>query len=345
MPYNSKIHFIKQVIPKILSLFLVGILFYPIIPLFLSIFTPTSKNFEHIINLFIIDHTVTTVLLLLFVALFSFLIAFSTSILVSFYQFPFSDHFKFLLILPLTIPTYFGAYIYDKVFDYSGIVNSSIRNTFHIDHLLSFDLFSFWGGVFIFTLFLFPYLFIVLLSFFKKHMAELIEVSRTLGASPVKILSFVILPLAKLSILSGLTMITMEIINDFGVTSYLGIQTFSASIFKAWFGLNDIALASKLAGYLVPIIFLLLVLGKKYSLNKPLSFVSNHEPSPILLRGGLGLLATGFCSIIFIISYLLPVLILGYYSYFAFLEYPIWGTLAVMFQTIFLIFKIGRAHV
>lgn len=337
MPYNPKIYFIKQVIPKVLSLLLVGILFYPILPLFLSIFTPSSKNFEHIINLFIVDHTITTILLLLFVTLFSFLIALCASILVSFYKFPFSNNFKFLLILPLTIPTYFGAYIYDKIFDYSGIINSSMRNIFNINHFLSFDLFSFWGGVFIFTLFLFPYLFIILLSFFRKHMAELIEVARTLGASPFTILIYIIMPLAKFPIMSGLTMIMMEIINDFGVTSYLGIQTFSASIFKAWFSLNDIALASKLSGYLVPVIFLFLILSKKYSSKKSLSFVSNHEPSPFPLKGKYAFLATVFCSIIFIISYVLPVLILGYYSYFAFIKYPVWNTLAVMFQTIFLI--------
>lgn len=312
------------------------VFFSPLITILIELFTPHTDNFYHIINTFLIEQTLTTIALMSVVSLSVLAIVFPVVSLLVLYEFPGRKFFNIALILPLAIPTYIGAYVYDKIFDYSGIINVLFREFMGINHALSFNLFSFSGGVFIFSLFLYPYLYTVLLSFFRKYIGEMIEVSRSLGHSIPHTLIKLILPFAKASIFTGLMMICMEILNDFGVTSYLGLQTFSASIFKAWFSLNDIKTASKLAGYLIPLIFILIYMIQFYNHQNNHHITPSREPSLIKLRGFKSFAAISYCSLLFFISFVLPIAVLTYYSIFSIQAYPIWPVLYATAGTIIL---------
>ena len=56
------------------------------------------------------------------------------------------------------------------------------------------------------------------------------------------------------AIITGLVLVMMEAMSDFGVVHYLGISSLSVGIYKSWFGLGDFNSAARLA----TILFILL---------------------------------------------------------------------------------------
>ncbi|MGL4367325.1 MAG: ABC transporter permease [Brevinemataceae bacterium] len=294
---------------------IVFLFFLPVVLIVSGMFINTNPdNWYHITTFIIPQQIKTTVMLIIAVMTASTVLAFSVAYLISFYSFPGSKQFESLLLLPFTIPAYIGTYAYNKVFDYSGPINSWFRDHLDINYLLQFDLFSFSGAVFVFTLFFYPYLYISLLGFFRKYSGELIQVSRTLGVGSFSIITRIILPLSRTALISGLTLISMEVLNDFGVSSYLGIQTFSSGIFKAWIGMNDIVSAIKLAAYIVPIILFILLVFRYFSDKTTITYLATGPNSFRKLQGIKALGAFVYCSIILFLGYLLPLLIIIRYT-------------------------------
>ncbi|MGL4561817.1 MAG: ABC transporter permease [Brevinema sp.] len=332
--YNLKsIQYFKKIFSTLFSYFLVLLFFSPLLLILFHLFTPETQNFRHIINMLLKTQIINTFGLIICVSICVFLIVFPATALLTIFQFPGSTFLKFGLILPLAVPSYVGSYVYEKVFDYSGVINSVFRNQFGINHLLDMDLFSFHGSVFIFTLFLYPYLYTILLSFFRKYIGEIIEVSRSLGHNILQTFCKLILPLSRISIISGLLIVAMEILNDFGVTSYLGVETFSSSIFKAWFNLNDINTAAKLAAHLIPIVFIFIYTIKH--INKTHIYLNpSRKITPIKLHGWKAFTASAYCYGLFFLSFVLPIVLLCYYSFFAIQRYPIWNILLTSFLSI-----------
>ncbi|MGL4562951.1 MAG: ABC transporter permease [Brevinema sp.] len=332
--HNLKsIQYVKKIFSKLFSYFLVLLFFSPLLLILFHLFTPETQNFRHIINMLLKTQIINTFGLIFCVSTCVFLIVFPATALLTIFKFPGSTFLKFGLILPLAVPSYVGSYVYEKVFDYSGVINSLFRNQFCINHLLDMDLFSFHGSVFIFTLFLYPYLYTILLSFFRKYIGEIIEVSRSLGHNISQTFCKLILPLSRISIIGGLLMVAMEILNDFGVTSYLGVETFSSSIFKAWFNLNDMNTAAKLAAHLIPIVFIFIYTIKH--LNKTHIYLNpSRKITPIKLHGWKAFIASAYCYGLFFLSFVLPIILLCYYSFFAIQRYPIWNILLTSFLSI-----------
>ncbi|MGL4388877.1 MAG: ABC transporter permease [Brevinema sp.] len=323
----------KKIGIKIFSLALFFLLFSPLLFIISYIFFPSSEHFVHLMSVFLKVQSINTISLVIWVNLLVFLLVFPVACILSLFEFKGSKFLKFGLLLPIAIPSYIASYTYEKVFDYSGVINTLTRNIFGIEHFLNLDFFSFHGAVLVFTITLYPYLYMVLLSFFSKYIGEIIEVSRSLGNSVTVSCLKLILPLSKPAIVSGLLMLSMEIVNNFGVASYLGVETFSSSIFKAWFHLNDIKTAAKLASYLTPIVFLLITIFR-YFTKTHITLSSSRRVQPIPIRGWKGFLASFYCGGLFIISFILPLGILCYYSVFAIREYPVWNILLITFNSI-----------
>lgn len=107
------------------------------------------------------------------------------------------------------------------------------------------------GTVFIFILFLYPYVYTVTRGFMAKHTASLIESARVLGHPPRKLFLTVILPLCRGALIGGVSLVIMEVLNDYGVVKYYGVPVFSTAIFKAWFSMGDVNAAIRLSALLM----------------------------------------------------------------------------------------------
>lgn len=192
--------------------------------------------------------------------------------IVSFYDFPLRKVFKVLLALPLAIPPYIAAQAYAD-FTYSGGLLHRLTKWWGNPQY--FDMMNFGGAIFIYCITLYPYVYLMCLSFYKDSSASLIDNARMLKAGPGKLFFKVGLPLARLPIVAGVTLALMELVSDFGVVDYYGVQAFSTGIYKTWLSYNDFYGAIRLSAILL-VIILSLVLAES-GLRKRLRFFTSNK--------------------------------------------------------------------
>lgn len=293
------------------SVLIIILLFVPNLSIVTGIFTPVNENWEHIREFMLLNYIKSSLTLVFFTAIFTVAIGLSLAWLIAQYDFPLRNFMKWALILPLSIPPFIGAYTYHGILNYTGIIQKTLRNHFDINvNQAYFDIMNVPGAIFIYTLFLFPYVYMITRIFLSNQAASLIESARTLGKGSLEIFLKVVLPISRVSIIGGVSLVILEVLNDYGVVKYFGIQTFSTAIFQTWFGLGDLDSSIKLAAYLMGIIVFLLVIewvlrgGKKYSFS-----TTKVRPLPLVkLTGKKAAFATSYTLIVFTVAFLIPVL-------------------------------------
>lgn len=302
---------LRQPITKwgISSLVLTIVLLSPIIMIILQLFSPPNENWYHIQEFLLKNYISNTLFIVVFTALSTAFLGLSSAWLLVYYDFPFRKFFKWALILPLSIPPYIGAFTYHGIMNYTGIIQTTLRNEFGmIVNQKYFDIMNIPGAIFIFTMFLYPYVFIITSSYLQRQSASLIENARLLGSSSFEIFFRIIVPISRAAIIGGVSLVSLEVLNDYGVVKYYGIQTFSTAIFQTWFGMADLPSAVKLAGILM--VFVIFFIGiekfsrgrKKYSFST--TKVRPIQPRPLSpLKRNLVLL---YFFIIFSLSFLIP---------------------------------------
>ncbi|MTI70616.1 MAG: iron ABC transporter permease [Firmicutes bacterium] len=302
---------------SILSLIFIILIVLPNLNIFINIFNESNQNWNHIKEYLLKDYIINSLTLIMFTGLFTIFIGTSLSWLISVYDFPFRNFFKWGLILPLAIPPYIGAYTYNGLLNYTGVIQSFLRNFYNIQvNQKYFNVMSIKGAIFIFTIFLFPYVYIITKSYLEKQSSSLIENARVLGRNSMETFVYVVLPISRGAIIGGVSLVILEVLNDYGVVKYFGIPTFSTAIFKTWFSMGDIDSAVKLASILMFLVFIILILEKFLRGRKKYSYTTS-KITPISrkrLKGFKGKLAFSFCFLIFSIGFLIPTLQLIHWS-------------------------------
>ena len=85
------------------------------------------------------------------------------------------------------------------------------------------------------SLALYPYVYTASRIAFSLIGSNYIDLSKNLGLSSFRFFYKVVLPLSRPAILSGLFLVVMEVLNEYGAVIYFGINTYTSGIFKAWF--------------------------------------------------------------------------------------------------------------
>jgi len=293
------------------SAFFAALIILPNVDLFENLFIQPNENWYHIKTYLLQDYITNTLVIIGFTGVFTVLAGSGLAWLISAYDFPGRRIFNWALILPLTIPPYIGAYTYNGILNYTGVVQRLLRNVLEVQvNPKSLDIMNIQGAIFIFTVFLFPYVYTVTRAFLTNQSASLIENARLLGKNSLEIFVRVVLPISRGAILGGMTLVIFEVLNDYGVVSYFGVQTFSTAIFKAWFSMGDIDTAVKLSGVLMTIVISVLLLERGLRGRKKFSYTTS-KVRPIVrtrLREMKGFLAF-FVSFMFLsLGFLIPVL-------------------------------------
>ena len=183
--------------------------------------------------------------------------------LVSLFDFPGRRWLQWALLLPLAMPAYVIAYAYTDFLQYSGPLQSGLRAALGLRGALWPDVRSVWGAVLIFTLTLYPYVYLLVRAALQEQAAHLLDAARLLGASRWRQLRTVAWPMARPAIAAGTALALMETLADYGVSSYFGIQTFTAGIYKAWLSMDAPLVAGQLATVLLAVVMLLLHLERR----------------------------------------------------------------------------------
>ncbi|WP_431191509.1 ABC transporter permease [Ottowia testudinis] len=234
------------------------------------------------------------------------------AVLVTVFDFPGRRSFEWLLLLPLAMPAYVTAYAYTDFLQFSGPLQSWLRATWGLQGRLLPEVRSVWGAAWVFSFSLYPYVYLLSRTALTERAPQLMEAARLLGASLPRRLREVALPMARPAVAAGTALALMEVLADYGVSAYFGIQTFTAGIYKAWLSMDNRLAAAQLATVLLALVVGLLWLEQRA--QRRLRFVgsataraSSSEARPVRLRGRRALLAGVLCLLPVLMGFVLPV--------------------------------------
>lgn len=293
------------------AIIIIILLFLPNVSIVAGIFSPASENWAHIKEYMLLNYIKSSLTLVFFTALFTIAIGLSLAWLIAQYSFPLRNFMKWALILPLSIPPFIGAYTYHGIINYTGVIQKTLRNDFDISvNPAYFDIMNIPGAIFIYTLFLYPYVYMITRIFLSHQAASLIESARTLGKGPWEIFFKVVVPISRVSIIGGVSLVILEVLNDYGVVKYFGIQTFSTAIFQTWFGLGDLESSIKLAASLMGVVIFILMIERLLRGRKQYSYSTTKvRPLPLVkLKGKKAFFATLYTLVIFSVAFLIPII-------------------------------------
>jgi iron(III) transport system permease protein len=261
------------------------------------------------------EYALTTLGLCLMVAVGVTVLGLATAALVTLFDFPGRGVFEWLLLLPLAMPAYVVAYAYTDFLQFSGPLQVALRELFGLQGRLWPDVRSVWGAALVFTLALYPYVYLLARTALVERASGLMEAARLLGAPLSRRMLEIALPLARPAVAAGVALALMETLADFGVSSYFGIQTFTAGIYKAWLSMDNRIAAAQLATVLLAVVVVLLQLEQRA--QKRMRFnpgrgsrQGSAEAQPVKLQGARQFMAWGICGLPVLLGFVLPVLIM-----------------------------------
>ena len=283
----------------------------PILTVLTSFFEDTSNYYEILKDTFLFEYISNSFILLIFVLIFTFLIGTTSAYLVSFFEFPLSNFFKWALILSFAVPPYIYAYSLTAFFENYGTAFTILKNLFgdanYNKNIPKFD--GMLGAILSITFSLYAYVYILARASFLYQSQNLIDLGRNLGFSRFKSFYKIILPSARPAIVAGLSLVAMETLAEFGAVDFFSINTLTTGIYNSWITFDDLAFANRISSFLLLFIFSFFIIENlsrkkaKYHLNVRGGFKQKEKTK---LYGIKSILAFIFCFFIFFLSFLFP---------------------------------------
>ena len=301
------------------TLIIAALVAAPIISVLLLATSPSDGIWHHLVSTVLPRYIQTTIILMIGVGICTATIGIGTAWLVTLCNFPGKRIFEWALLLPLAIPTYVVAYVYTDILEFAGPVQEILRDFFGWKSGSDYwfpEIRSLGGAIAMMTLALYPYLYLLTRIAFLQQSASLLEACRILGRGPWRAFFQVALPLARPSVVVGVSLVLMETLNDFGTVDFFSIETLTAGIYDVWLNMNNAAGAAQLAT--VSLAFVLTLMGiERYSRRKQKYFqtISKFQSiSNFPLTRGKSFLAFFSCLLPIVLGFLIPAGVLLVYA-------------------------------
>ena len=254
------------------TVFLLIIILLPIISLLFSVFGVEASNFSYLWENLLVEYSLDTIYLVLITSFFSLIFGVIPAWFISTNNFNGKNFYDIMLYLPLAIPAYIMAFTYTDILSYTGPLQSFIRKYLpDFSSLFNQDYMQIEVLGIIMALSLYPYIYTACRLSFSLIGSNYIELSKSLGMSSSKTFLKIIIPLSRVSIFSGLFLVVMEVLNEYGAVKYFGVNTFTSGIFRSWYSMQDVQTASLLAIilFIVVVVFFMLerFLNSKFKFN------------------------------------------------------------------------------
>lgn len=290
----------------------------PVLTVFSYIFKPAGEVWQHLTETVLSDYVLNSLQLIIGVSFGTLTMGITTAWITSVYKFPGRKVFQWLLLLPMALPAYIIAYTYTGMMDFAGPIQGSLREWFgwsYGDYWFP-EIRSMWGATSMLSLVLYPYVYLLARAAFLEQSIVALEASRSLGAGAWKSFFKVALPMARPAIITGLSLVLMETLADYGTVQYFGISTFTTGIFRTWFGLNDSAAAAQLSTVLLIFVLILITLERISRKQAQYFHASNREKrtAQIQLSPAKAWLATFACLMPILWGFVLPFLQLSQWA-------------------------------
>ena len=283
----------------------------PIMSLMTNLVLNYSESWNTIISQDIWHYIFNSLIIIVFQSIFVIFFGVSTAWIVTIYNFPLRNFFRFALLLPFSIPTYVAAIVYAGLFDYSGDFQMYLRNTLNIDFNFP-NIRSLPGVIYIFSITLYPYVYIISRAAFSEVSKSYNEVGKTLGFNSTNIFFKVFLPLTSFAILGGVILSVLESLNDFGTVQFFGVDTFTTAIYKTWIGLGEIETAAQLSIFFLFFVSLIFFLHRRFISLKKVNLNTNifYEFKSIQTSKVKGLFFFIICLIPVLLGFIIPFIFL-----------------------------------
>lgn len=295
---------------------IVALVLMPILSVVWTAFHPTENIWPHLMSTTLPRYLANTVILALGTGLLAGAVGTGAAWIVTMYRFPGARLLEWLLLTPLAIPAYIGAYGLVDLLQYSGPVQSELRLIFGWQSARDYwfpDIRSRWAAVLVISAALYPYVYMLARAAFREQAGGSYEVARALGTGPVALFWRVGLPLARPAIAAGVAIVMMETVNDFGVVDFFAVQTLTTGIFTVWLEAGNAGGAAQLACVILAAILVLSLLERS-GRRRSRFYGAARQPRPVMpqpLRGWAAWTATCLCALPVAAGFLLPVAVMA----------------------------------
>ncbi len=293
------------------SLLVAAVVLAPIAALFAIAAQGSGDLWPHLLAYVLPQAVHDTALLLLGVGVVTVVIGVGTAWLVTTCRFPGRGFFDWALLLPLAVPTYIVAFAYLDILHPLGPIQTALRAILAINDprgLWLPDVRSLPGCILLLGFVLYPYVYLAARATFLMQSAPALEVARTLGAGSLATFLRVALPLARPAIAVGATLALLEALNDIGASEFLGVRTFTVSIYATWVNRSSLPGAAQIALVMLAAVLALVLLERWGRRHRQFSGGSrrSHPPALAELSGIASIGAFAACSAPVLIGFVLP---------------------------------------
>ncbi|SMH31891.1 iron ABC transporter permease [Maritimibacter sp. HL-12] len=284
----------------------------PILAVLWLALNPEDNVWPHLMATTLPRYMSNTALIAGSVALLAAVVGTGAAWLIAMYRFPGSRYLEWLLLFPLAIPAYVGAYALVDFLEYSGPVQTGLRGLFGWESARDYwfpEIRSRWAAVIVLAAALNPYVYLLARTAFREQSGGIYEVARALGAGPFARFWRVGLPLARPAIAAGTAIVMMETVADFGVVDYFAVQTLTTGIFTTWLEMRNAGGAAQLAMVILALVLALMAIEKASRSRSRFYQTARHQRpvDTIRLTGWQAWLASALCFLPFAVGFILPV--------------------------------------
>ena len=202
------------------------------------------------------------------------------------YRFKGKKYLQILIIIASMSAPFVGAYSWILLLGRNGVITKWLATTFGFPKI---DIYGFLGIVLVFTLQLFPLVFLYVSGALKSMDNSLLEAAESMGVTGTKKLTKIILPLLVPTLLAAALLVFMRAFSDFGTPMLIGegYRTFPVLVYSQFIsevGGNS-AFASALAIIAITIALIIFLIQKYLAQKNSFSMNSLHPIEPKNISG------------------------------------------------------------
>ncbi|MFQ3663653.1 MAG: iron ABC transporter permease [Chloroflexaceae bacterium] len=295
---------------RVIHLLIVGLtlaLLAPLLVVAVNLLSPSREIWAHLWETRLIEMVIQTMLLVGTVAVGTLALGISLAWLVSAYTFPGRGVLAWLLVLPLAMPGYVLGFVFMATFDFAGPVQSALRAWFGPEVWFP-EIRSVGGAAIVLSLVWYPYVYLLARAAFAEQSSTTLDAARAMGMNGAQRFFRLVLPLARPSLVAGVTLVMLETLTDFATVRYFNVMTLSEGVYRIWEGMMDrdaaLELATLLLLFALGLILLERALRGKARFTQAGLTMQRLVPQP--LSGWRTVAAAGFCWLVLSVAFFLP---------------------------------------
>lgn len=285
-------------------------LIYPLISLFVDGFLEegtgafTMANFTKFFGKkFYYRSLLNSLKLTVCVTICSLLIGVPLAYIMSFFKIRGKSIIEILIIISMMSPNFIGAYSWILLLGRSGVVTQFLSNTFGIKMP---SIYGFGGMLLVFTLKLYPFIYMYVSGALKKVDVAVCEAAESLGCNAIRKVFTVVMPLVTPTAIASALLVFMNCMADFGTPALIGegYDVLPTKIYIEFVGESggSAYFASAMASLMVVITAVLFLLQKWYVNKKSFTMSAMRPIQPTRAKGAKNVVMHVFTYLLVILS-------------------------------------------